>query len=96
MSLQKPLTVAEALAIAKEMKYAHDKYGRHGTTTHSQGDIREALAALATVQLAQAEGEGFVTAAEHTKLKRQYAALNARYQKLAGKHDDQVQEGQNN
>ena len=85
MSLQKPLDSEQALAIAKEMRYAHEKYGRNATTMHSQSDIREALAALATLVEAQREGAGFVTQDEHTKLKRQYAALNARYQKLAGK-----------
>jgi transaldolase len=85
MSLQKPLTVEEALAMACEMRHAITKYGRNATTNHSQSDIREALAALALLAERQKEGDGYVSQEEHTKLKRQYAALNARYQKLAGK-----------
>jgi predicted nuclease with TOPRIM domain len=83
MSLQKPLTVEEALAMACEMRHAITKYGRNATTNHSQSDIREALAALALLAERQKEGDGFVSQAEHTKLKRQYAALNARHTKLA-------------
>lgn len=93
MSLQKPLTVEEALAIAAEMRYALTKYGRNATTNHSQSDLREALAALALLAERQKDAESdAVPKKEHIKLKRQYAALNARYQKLSGKIEKILQE----
>jgi len=80
--IQGKMTVDRAIAIAQDIAKSYAKYGDRATIKElGPDDLRRALSVLGTY-VTEAD---LVTKEELTKVKRQYAALNARYQKLVNK-----------